>query len=129
VVLLLLSGEGYLAGLTQPQLESLASFFLHAHGYGYFIGLVFFGLHNIVLGYLVYKSTFLPSVLGILLMLVVSTGYMADSFGNFLFADYPSFLSVVFIAPAALVEFIFIFWLLIRGISTADPDSAATQTS
>jgi hypothetical protein len=118
MVLLLLSGEDYLNVFDGAQLQALAQLFLEAHAIGYFIGLVFFGLHNIVLGYLVIKSGFLPKVLGILLMVVVSTGYTVDSFGNFLFEGYPSILSVIVIAPAALVEFAFIIWLLVKGVST-----------
>jgi hypothetical protein len=115
VVVLLLDGGDYLAVFDTTQLHALVLLFLEAHEVGYFIGLVFFGLHNVVLGYLVITSGYLPRVLGLLLMVVVSTGYLADSFGHFLFADYPSVLSVVFITPAALAEFAVIVWLLAKG--------------
>lgn len=119
IVLLLLSGQGYLAVFDRGQLDALVLLFLEAHSYGYFIGLVFFGLHNIVLGYLVIQSNLFPRILGLLLMLVVSSGYLIDSFGNFLVNDYPGILSVVAITPAALVEFVFIFWLLLKGTSVS----------
>lgn len=115
--MLVLNSESGLEAFDQSQIDALALFFLNAHEVGYFIGLVFFGLHNVVLGYLIIQSGYLPRVLGALLMLVVSLGYLIDSFGHFLFADYPSWLSVVVIAPAALSEFAVIFWLLAKGIS------------
>jgi hypothetical protein len=125
VVLLLLDGGEYLGVFDPAQLDALVLLFLEAHAVGYFIGLVFFGLHNIVLGYLVLKSGYLPRVLGIVLMVIVSTGYLADSFGNFLFSGYPSSLSVVFITPAALAEFAVIFWLLAKGVATGQRDTTA----
>ena len=116
LVILLLNGDPSLAAFDNSQLNALAQLFLEAHSYGYFIGLVFFGLHNIILGYLVVTSGYFPKVFGYLLMLVVSGGYLIDSFGNFLFADYPGIMSVIAITPAALVEFAFIGWLLIKGM-------------
>jgi hypothetical protein len=126
VVLLLLDGGDYLAPFDVTQVHALVLLFLEAHEVGYFIGLVFFGLHNIVLGYLVIKSGYLPRVLGILLMVVVSAGYLVDSFGHFLFADYPSSLSVVVIAPAALAEFAVIIWLLVKGVAIQQRDTTAS---
>lgn len=125
MVLLLLDGGDYLSVFSTEQLNALVLLFLNAHEVGYFIGLVFFGIHNIVLGYLIIKSGFLPRILGILLMVVVSSGYLIDSFGHFLFADYPSVLSTIVITPAALVEFAFIIWLLVKGASAEERRSPA----
>lgn len=114
-VILLLNGDRSLGAFNTAQTNALAQLFLEAHSYGYFIGLVFFGLHNIVLGYLVVKSGYFPRILGYLLMLVVSGGYLIDSFGNFLVADYPGIISVIAVTPAALAELAFIGWLLVKG--------------
>ena len=115
-VILLLHGDSSLAAFDTAQVNALAQLFLEAHSYGYFIGLVFFGLHNVVLGYLVITSGYFPKALGYLLMLVVSGGYLIDSFGHFFVADYPGILSAIAITPAALVEFAFIGWLLVKGM-------------
>lgn len=115
-VILLLNGDRSLGAFNAEQINALAQLFLEAHSYGYFIGLVFFGLHNIVLGYLVVKSGHFPRILGYLLVLVVSGGYLIDSFGNFLVADYPGIMSVIAVTPDALVEFAFIGWLLVKGM-------------
>ncbi len=123
-VILLLNGDRSLAAFEPAQVNALAQLFLEAHSYGYFIGLVFFGLHNIVLGYLVITSGFFPKVLGYFLMLVVSGGYLIDSFGNFLFADYPGIMSAIVITPAALVEFAFIVWLIVKGMRHQERDAA-----
>jgi hypothetical protein len=113
MALLLLSGEGYLSGFDAEQLNVLALLFLEAHGYGYLLGLVFFGCSTFLLGYLVIKSEYLPGLWGALLMLA-AVGYLVDSFAGFLIEDR-GIVSTIAIAPAALVEVTFCLWLLIRG--------------
>jgi len=117
MVLYLLSGAESLSGFSQAQLQSQTMLFLTGHEYGFKIGLVFFGFHFLVLGYLVIKSTFIPKVLGILL-LVVSVGYLFNSLAGFLmpaFDDYKSIIQTVAFIPAIIAELSLCLWLLIRG--------------
>jgi len=67
-VLLLSSGAGYLTAFKADQLNALVMFFLELRKYGTFIT-QFFSFWILLLGYLVFKSGFLPRILGILLML------------------------------------------------------------
>ena len=67
--LLLLSGAGYLTVFGTDQLHALVLLFLDAHEYGWSIGIVFFSVHVFLLGYLVFKSGFIPRILGVLLIL------------------------------------------------------------
>lgn len=113
-VLLLLSGDEYLDAFDAGQLDALTMLALEAHSYGYLIGLVFFALASFFLGYLVYRSGFLPKILGVLLMTLVALGYLLDSLTSFLGADQEA-LSFVLITPAAIVEIAFCVWLLVRG--------------
>lgn len=118
VVLLLLSGAGYLAALGTDQLHSLVSLFLSAHGIGYAIGLVFFGFHCLLLGYLVIKSGFLPKLLGYML-LVAAAGYLVDSFAQVLlpnYAEYEETLMFVVFIPAFVAELSLCLWLLFKGV-------------
>lgn len=115
MVLVLLSGEGYLAPFDEGQVQALALLLLEAHNYGYLIGLLFFGFATLALGYLVYRSDAFPAYLGVLLMAVVPAGYIFDSYTSFLIEDKPDVLSVLFVAPAAIVELFFIGWLLVKG--------------
>ena len=112
-------GAGYLAAFQPAQSDALMMLFLNAHKYGYAIGLVFFGFHCMVLGYLVLKSGFLPKILGIL-VLIASIGYLVDSFANVLlpnYADYESVLMLVVFVPAFVAELSLSLWLLIKGVS------------
>lgn len=121
VVLLLLGGDDYLKAFDPAQIHALALLLLDAHAYGYLIGLVFFGFSNLILGYLVLKSGYLPRILGVGLMILVTLGYLLDSFTQFMGSDSDA-LSMVFIAPAAITELAFCVWLLARG-SGVKPDN------
>lgn len=110
----LLTGSEY-ADLAQPQRDALAYTYLDAHTYGYLLGLVFFGLHLAVLGYLVYRATYLPRFLGVLLALA-ACGYLADSFTYFLVAGYEGAASPAVLAPAVVAELAMIVWLVFKGV-------------
>lgn len=113
IVLLLLSGAGSLTALAPPQLHALVSLFLGAHEAGVLIWGMFFGLHLLLLGYLVYRSGYLPKVIGGLLVFV-GLVYLAQSFGNILLPD----AKAVFTAMGSLgfLEIAFPVWLLIKGV-------------
>lgn len=81
------------------------------------VGLMFFGLHLIILGYLIIKSSFIPKTLGRLL-LVAAIGYIVDGFLKLFFIDYDNYkniLSVVVIIPAVIGELSFTIWLIIQA--------------
>src|SRR5215210_6433752 len=64
-VLLLVSGASYLTVFDPDQVHALVLLFLNAYDYVALIWAMFFALHLLVLGYLVYKSGYLPRILGI----------------------------------------------------------------
>jgi len=116
---LLLVGQGNdLAGLGVDASRALALVLLEAHGYGYTIGLVFFGVHCFVLGYLAFRSGYVPRVLGGLLV-VASFGYLVDSFARTLlprYADHEGLFTLVVFVPAFVAELSFALWLLLKGV-------------
>jgi len=85
--LLLLSGADYLKVFQADQLQALAMLFLNLYKNGFIIAQVFYGAWLFPLGYLVFKSGFLPRILGILLM-IDSLGILIWFFQFFLFPDY-----------------------------------------
>ncbi len=118
VPLLLLSDATYLAVFDGDQLGALALLFLDAHSYGYVVGLVFFAVHCLILGYLVIRSRYVPRVLGALLM-VASLGYLIDGFGWTLVSNYAAYegsLAPLLFGPAFLGEISFCLWLLVKGV-------------
>ncbi len=113
VVMSLLSGSGSVAALAPPQLQALVSLFLGAHEAGVLIWGMFFGLHLLVLGYLVYRSGYLPNVIGGLLVFV-GLVYLAQSFGNILLPDAKALFTAM--GSLGFLEIAFPVWLLIKGV-------------
>ncbi len=117
VGLQLVTGGGDVAAVS-AQADALAMLFFDAHSIGYVIGLAFFGMSILVLGYLVYKAEYFPAILGLLLM-VASVGYMTDTFANFLlpnYADYATLFGLIVFAPALIAELSMALWLLVKGV-------------
>jgi len=118
VPLLLLAHGSYLTAFQPEQLNALVLLALEAHSFGYLIGLVFFGAHCLIVGYLVFKSAYVPRILGVLLV-IAGVGYLVDSFGRTLLPTYDDhanlFLGIVFV-PAFLAEVSFCLWLLLKGV-------------
>ena len=119
-VLLVLSGAEYLTVFAPHQLDSLAMLFLDGHNYGYLIGLVFFAFHCGVLGYLIFRSGFIPGILGIL-MIAASLGYLIDSFAQILMPNYSNYAAIfltIVAVPAIIAELSLCLWLLIKGVKS-----------
>ena len=114
IVLLLLSGAGYLTIFAPDQLQALVMLFLNAHESVVLIWGLFFGLHLLIFGYLVYKSGYLPKFLGILL-LIVAFCYLIQDFGNMLFPQYKALFTSM--GSLAFLEIAFPLWLLIKGVN------------
>ncbi|MBN1217342.1 MAG: DUF4386 domain-containing protein [Anaerolineae bacterium] len=118
MVLLLLSGADYLSGFEPNQLHALVLLFFNAHEYVAFIWGLFFGLHLLALGYLVYRSGYIPRILGVLLV-VTSLCYLTQSFGNILCPTYKEIFTTI--GFVAIIEIAFPVWLLIKGVKEQQP--------
>ena len=111
--LTLLRGADFASVLGQTQREAMAMLFLDLHRYGYIIGWIF-GPWLFFLGLLVFKSGFLPRILGVLLM-AACFGYVADSLAPLLLPSYATLVGRIANIPLTLGEPAIILWLLIRG--------------
>jgi len=125
-VLLLLSGAGYLTVFAPDQLHALVLLFLNAHEYAALIWGLFFGFHLFVLGYLVYKSGYIPGILGVLLI-IASLCYLTQSFGNILLPKYEGIFATI--GLLSIVELAFPLWLLIKGVKDQSQDDHAPASS
>jgi hypothetical protein len=107
----LLHGGSALAALTPGQLQALAYMFLKLNTYAFDVYLVFFGLWCILTGYLIFKSTFLPRVIGVLLM-ISGLGWVIHLLPPIANRLFP------FIAGAsALGEIPLEFWLIVMAVN------------
>jgi hypothetical protein len=125
--LLLLSGADYLTVFETDQLHALALLFLNAHEIGWSIGIVFFSLHVFVLGYLVYKSGYLPGILGVLLV-IASAAYLIDGLAILLLPGYEE-TPIYFVIPIAAAEMLFPLWLLIKGVNVEEWEKRALESA
>lgn len=112
--LLLLNGSGYSASIEPQQLHALAMLLLDMHSHGYDLGLLFFGMSSLILGYLVVRSTYLPAILGYGLMAAAPV-YLVGSLVRFLCPEYLPVITPLYVVPL-LAELAFCLWLLIRGV-------------
>ena len=98
-----------------PMDPALAGFFLESFDSLWQIGLIIFGLHLCVVGYLAWQAEFIHWLFG-LLLIIAGLGYIVDGFGTVIIPDYSLDLAVfTFIGEVALI-----FWLLIRGRKLPD---------
>lgn len=115
-VLSLIGKESYLQVFTPEQLQSEVMLSLNQYNDGISIASVFWGLWLFPFGYLVYKSGFLPKLLGVLLM-AGCFGYLINIFGGTLFENYSSMVISKFAGlPATFGEIGTCLWLLIVGV-------------
>ncbi|WP_020528387.1 DUF4386 domain-containing protein [Flexithrix dorotheae] len=119
--LLLVTGSDYFNGFSTEQLQSLSSFFLNLHSQGYKVAQIFYGLYLFPLGYMIYKSGYLPRVIGVFLMLGF-VGDMIDFLRFFLIPDYPSVILDNITLPADIGEISMCLWLLIKGVKVAETE-------
>jgi len=125
-VLLLLSGTGYLSVFEPGQLHALVMLFLNAHESGVLIWGLFFGLHLLVLGYLVYKSGYIPRISGVFLV-IASLCYFTQFFGNILFPQYKSIFTMIGILSS--LEIALPLGLLIKGVNVARWEKRSLETA
>jgi len=114
-VLTLLGKDNYLKAFEPDKLQANVLFYLNAYDNGNQIGSVFWGLWLLPFGYLVFKSGFLPKILGILLMFGCF-GYLINFTGNLFFPNYGDSMVAKFITkPGSIGELGICLWLLIMG--------------
>ena len=111
--LLFVRGGGYLSVFDKPQRDAFARLFLDLHHQLDLANEIFWGLWLIPYGLLVYRSRFLPRILGVWLI-IACFGYLALSFTGFLLPAYEDQVNNI-TQPILLGELATMLWLLIMG--------------
>jgi hypothetical protein len=93
----------------------MATLSLKSHGYGFGVSLLFFGCFCVVIGRVIYKSGFLPKVIGAL-MQITGLCYLTDSFALILSPAFANRLFPAIVLPAFVGEVSFCLWLLLKGV-------------
>ncbi len=114
--LILLGGAHYLSVFDPTQLQALALLSLKMHAWGYNIADVFCGgTYCLMIGYLIFKSGFLPRVLGVL-MAIGGLSYMIDSFVNLLSHTLAARLPELTVL-AGVAELALSLWLIVMSVN------------
>ena len=122
--LLLSSGAEYLPEFAADVLPAHVMLFLDLYEYGLRIAYIFWGLWLLPLGYLVFKSGFLPRILGILLI-IAGFGYLIEVVVYFLFPNFDLTIRMF----TFWGEVILALWLLIKGVDVEQWQIRANETN
>ena len=123
--LILFRGADFLSVFDKAQLNALGYLFIRLHGQGNFINEIFWGLWLFPFGLLVFRSGFLPRVIGVWLM-INCFGYVALSITALFF---PAYYGAAFnwSQPVLFGELAIMLWLLIKGAKVPTAPSSALQ--
>jgi len=109
--LVVLGDNQWLSAFKVEQLQAAALLCLKLHAQTFNISLVLFAVYDLLIGYLIFKSTFLPRILGVLLM-VAGLGWL-----TFVWPPLATSLSSYVLPLGALAEFLLMLWLLVKGVN------------
>lgn len=119
--LILVSGASFLSAFTPGQTDALAMLLLKLFGQGIIVNQIFWGLWLVPYGILVYKSRFIPRVLGVPLI-IAGIAYVSASVTELLSPHYAR-LVTGWLLLLGIGEAPILIWLLVKGVrdqSTAE---------
>lgn len=112
----LLTTADYLTLFGSGPLHAQVKLLLDSFRYDWSMSLVLFGVHLVLLGWLIYRSGYIPRIIGILLI-IDGLGWEIDSLQPYLYPNaHLRFLFITFLG-----ELLFMLWLLIRGWKIQQP--------
>jgi hypothetical protein len=115
-VLIILDKPDFLAAFDSAQLEGAAYLFIRLQSYGIQVIQIFWGLWLIPMGILVYRSGFIPKIIGVSLWFA-AFAYLMSNFTFLLLPQYQAALSPI-MTGLEMLELPIILWLVIVGIRT-----------
>lgn len=115
-VLTILSGADFLSAIEKPQLDALAYMFLRVHSQGTQAIQMFWGLWLFPFGLLVFRSHFIPRILGVLLI-IAGVPYVLTGLASIVLPQYRATFSAFspFMMFFEAGELPIILWLVIKG--------------
>ena len=111
-----LGNAAYLKAFEPEQLYVMASLSLKSHSYGFGVSLIFFGCFCLIVGYLIFKSGYLPKTIGVL-MQIAGVCYLTNSFALVLAPAVANRLFPTILVPAFIGEASLCIWLLVKGVN------------
>jgi hypothetical protein len=115
-VLLILGGAASSNAFTAEQSNALAQLILNSHEQVVHVWEVFFALHCLLLGHLIFRSGLVPKILGPM-MVIAALGCLVNSLGNLSYPESKATLASVVAVTAFFGELPFFLWLLIKAVN------------
>lgn len=111
---LLLQDAASASAFETAQMQATAYVSLRLFNRGFDVGLIFFGFDCLIIGWLIFKSTFLPRILGAGLA-IAGLCYLVGSFMSLVFpmVDLPFYI----LLPAFVAELALTLWLIVIGVN------------
>jgi hypothetical protein len=110
------SNAPYLKAIDPAQLQAMAYMSIKLHGYGFSVGLIFFGCACLAYGYLICRSGYFPKILGVLLQ-IAGAAYLLNSFSLIIAPPVNDALVPYILLPPFIAELSLCLWLLFKGVS------------
>ena len=108
----ILGGAEYLKTFSPDQLNTLALLSVRVSLFGQGLFSMFYGVASVLLGYLIFRSGFLPKVLGVLLA-ISGLGFVIKTFASVL---APAYASPALLLPTIVTVLLLTLWLLVKGV-------------
>ncbi|MDB5124960.1 MAG: hypothetical protein JWP94_3089 [Mucilaginibacter sp.] len=113
-----IAGGANLKAFDPNQLYAIGYNAIHLHGYGFGVGLIFFGFTCLILGYLIFRSGYLPRALGVL-MQIAGACYLVNSFAVIIAPAFADRMFPFILLPPFIAELSLCLWLLVKGVNMA----------
>ena len=117
-VFVVLGGSQYLSVFKLEQLQAMALMFLKLNGLAFSVGMILFGFYCLLIGYLIFRSNFLPRILGILVAFA-GIGHLTGTFANLLSPVFAPHLLPYIMLPGVVGEVSLMLWLLVMGVNAS----------
>ena len=111
-----LGSAPYLNAFSPEQINAMATLSVRSHTFGFGIALIFFGVECVIVGYLIYRSGYMPRAIGVL-MEIAGVCYVVNSFALLLAPPLSSRLFPAILIPALIAELSLALWLLVKGVN------------
>jgi hypothetical protein len=115
---LCLGNGDYLGAFAPKQLQVLANLALRSHDIAFNIALIFFGFTCLVNGYLIFRSGYLPKLVGILRQ-SAGLSYLTACFAALFAPAFADLITPAILIPPLIGESSFCLWLLFKGVNIA----------
>jgi len=115
-VMSILASANHPGAFDPQQAQALAHLSLVLHDIAFNVALIFFGFSCLVDGYLIFKSGYLPRLIG-LLMQLAGLSYLVGCFAALLAPTFADKITPAILMPALIGETSFCLWLLIKGVN------------